>query len=119
MRTIIAGSRSCILFANVVHAVAQCGWTPTVVLSGAALGADRLGERWAQMAQVPVEKYPAQWNIHGARAGKARNIKMAEKAEALIAIWNGVSPGTRHMIETAERMGLTVFVYRTDLKLPA
>jgi hypothetical protein len=118
MRTIIAGSRTCLQMSHLINAVAHCGWKPTVVLCGGAKGADKLGETWAKCAGVPIESYPAHWELHGRAAGRVRNVEMGAKADALIALWNGKSTGTKHMIETAERMGLTTFVYRTDLELP-
>jgi len=35
---------------------------------------------------------------------------MAKVSEALVAAWDGKSPGTKHMIDTATRMGLRVHV---------
>lgn len=110
MRTIIAGSRDLNSYDLVRRAVEECGWTPTVVLSGTARGVDRMGERWARFRDVPVERYPADWKLHGRGAGAIRNAEMAKHADALIAIWDGTSRGTLHMIRTAERMGLRVHV---------
>ena len=45
-----------------------------------------------------------------------RNLQMAKNAEALIAIWDGKSKGTQHMIRIAKQYGLEVYVYRTDWK---
>ena len=114
MRVIIAGSRNCIDPAHVFWAVDESGWTPTVVISGTARGADQCGEQWAECCGIPVEKFPADWNTYGKRAGYLRNEQMAENADALIALWDGVSAGTKHMIDIAHRKGLQVFVYRTD-----
>lgn len=87
-------------------------------VSGAARGADRLGERWATINSVPVKLFPAAWRaVEGEvdrRAGFLRNTRMAEYADALVAVWDGESPGTAHMIKTAEHYGLTVFVARLD-----
>lgn len=110
MRTIIAGSRSCTDMAILLQAVAHCGWSPTVVISGTAGGADKLGETWAANEELPVERFPADWEAHGKRAGYLRNEEMARNADALIALWDGESQGTRHMIDIARRDGLKVFV---------
>lgn len=110
MRTIIAGSRTVTNPRTLQHALVVCGWVPTLVLSGCARGADYLGEAWALEHSVPIERYPADWNTHGKRAGFMRNTEMAEKADALIALWDNVSPGTKHMIATATRHGLRVHV---------
>lgn len=111
MRTIIAGSRDCTAYRDVDTAVAECGWTPTLVLSGTARGADQLGERWARINHVGVLEYPADWEAHGKSAGYKRNEQMAANAEALIALWDGRSKGTKHMIDIAKRKGLRVHVH--------
>ena len=39
---------------------------------------------------------------------------MAENADALLAIWDGESRGTKHMIDTAREKGLEVYVYMVE-----
>lgn len=109
MRTIIAGSRGItgvLALRLVEEAVLAARWTPSVILSGTAGGVDRAGEQWAKDHGVPVERFPAEWNRHGRKAGALRNIRMAENADALIAVWDGESAGTKHMIEEARKRGL-------------
>jgi len=114
MRTIIAGSRENVTYENVTDAVISCGFNPTVIISGTARGADQLGERFAKEHGIPVEQFPADWNKYGKSAGYRRNEQMAEHAEALVAVWDGVSRGTMHMIEIAKRKGLVVHVFRVQ-----
>lgn len=118
MRTIIAGGRECGSILPVERAMAACGWVPSVVLSGKAPGVDRLGEDWANARQIPVEPYPAKWRDEQGRkdplAGFKRNALMAENAEALVAIWDGVSPGTKDMIERAQEKKLRVHIHLYD-----
>lgn len=113
MRTIIAGSRDCTDKRYLLAALAACGWIPTTVISGAARGADRLGEVWAAEFKVPCERFPADWDRYGKSAGYRRNEQMADNAEALIALWDGESRGTKHMIDIAKRKGLRVHVHVT------
>ncbi len=112
MRTIIAGSRTITDYAVVVEAVRASEIVPSVVLSGAARGVDVLGERWAADHRITLERYPAEWHIWGKAAGAIRNKQMAEKADALIAVWDGESPGTRDMIHKALTARLIVYVHR-------
>lgn len=114
MRTIIAGSRDCTDKRELLAALECCGWTPTTVISGAARGADRLGEIWAAEANVPCERFPADWDTNGKAAGYKRNVQMADNAEALIALWDGASKGTKHTIDIAKRRGLRVHVHVTS-----
>lgn len=111
MRTIIAGSRDGINYDDLLSAVEQIDWNPTVVLSGTARGADRMGERWASENNIPVEKFPADWNRYGKSAGYRRNAEMAQNADALIALWNGKSRGTKHMIDLANKAGLKIYIF--------
>lgn len=114
MRTIIAGSRSCNDYRQVLLAVDGCGWTISAVVSGAARGVDRLGERWATANGIPIDRHAVtamQWRENGRRAGYLRNVRMSECADALIALWDGWSPGTKHMIDIAVRKGLLTHVH--------
>lgn len=110
MRTIIAGSRHCSDIKYLLKALEECGWTPTTVISGAAPGADLLGEMWAMDHKVPIEKFPANWAKYGKSAGMVRNREMARNAHALIALWDGVSRGTSNMIRLATERNLKVHV---------
>lgn len=83
------------------------------VVSGAARGADSLGELFAKENNIPVKQFPADWNAHGRAAGPIRNRQMAEYADVLIAFWDGKSPGTKNMIETMLKKGKIVKVYMT------
>lgn len=83
--------------------------TDVVIISGTAKGADQLGERYAQERGLSCRQFPANWDLHGKRAGYLRNTEMAQHAHALIAFTNG-SRGTAHMIKTAANKGLLVRV---------
>lgn len=43
---------------------------------------------------------------------------MADYADALIAVWDGVSAGTKHMISFMNKQNKPVFVYQVDLHIP-
>ncbi len=80
------------------------------VVSGAARGADLLGERYAKERGYIVHRFPADWNTYGKAAGFVRNEEMAQNADALVAFWDGLSHGTQHMIKIAERYKLKIRV---------
>lgn len=111
MKTIIAGSREANAW-EVDAAIRACPWTITSVICGCARGADTLGRIWAERNRIPVIKMPADWNTHGKNAGRKRNEEMADVAEGLLAVWDGQSPGTRHMILEAERRNLPTYIHR-------
>jgi hypothetical protein len=110
LRVIIAGSRGITDYAKVCDAVRQSGFPIGRVVSGMAAGVDRLAVRYAAEHGLPCDCFPAEWKKWGRSSGYWRNAQMAQHADALIAIWDGKSPGTRHMIELAKARGLRVFV---------
>lgn len=111
MKTIIAGSRTISDYAVIVDAVKASGFEITEVISGSAQGVDRLGETYAQKNNLALKRFPAEWDKYGKSAGYRRNEQMAEHAEALIAIWDGKSKGTKHMIDIATRKNLKVYIF--------
>lgn len=114
MKTIIAGSRTVDKYSDVMKAILNIDWEITEVVSGTAKGADRLGERWASIHNVPLKLFPADWGHYGKSAGVIRNNEMAGYADALIALWNGWSKGTENMIDTARKKGLRVYIHMID-----
>lgn len=118
MKTIVAGSRTIIDIKHVTVAVGLAeevaNITITEVVSGTAQGVDQLGELLATARGVPIKRFPAQWGRYGRGAGYRRNAQMAHYADALIAIWDGQSRGTKHMIDLAFDADLKVYIHRTD-----
>ena len=113
MKTIIAGSRSNIEYRDVLSAMEECPWLSeiTEVVSGKARGVDTLGEQWANQNNIFIKEFPANWKKFGKSAGLRRNEEMGDYADALVAIWDGESRGTKHMIDYSKNNGLKVFVY--------
>lgn len=103
MKVIIAGSRNIDDYSLVVRTIQNSGYDITEVVSGTAVGPDRLGEQWARANNIPIKEMPADWIRFGNSAGPQRNRAMAEYADAAIIIWDGQSKGTRNMIENMIR----------------
>jgi hypothetical protein len=116
VKTIIAGSRTLADYATVETAVddaqARIGFVVTEVLSCGGPGVDAMGERWALEHGVPVRVFHADYGRHGEEAEHVRNGQVVEQADALIAVWDGESPGTADMIRQAALAGLKVVSYR-------
>lgn len=114
MRLIIAGSRSIVAYPFLEAALERHGIKPdmvSLVLCGEARGADMLGREWASRNGISVKSYPADWTAYGKQAGMIRNEIMAQNADALLALWDGLSEGTRHMIARARAHGLKVWIH--------
>ena len=114
MKVLIAGSRNFadkeLLFAkmdelNTNNAI-------TYVISGRAIGADRLGEEWAIERNIPILKYPAEWDIYGNRAGMIRNSIMGKECDIAVVFWDGSSNGTRNMISIIKDLKKPLKLYK-------
>lgn len=113
MKVIIAGSRNipktvqhCLIDSSLTELFSQFGIVVTEVVSGTAKGGDKVGEERAKLNNIPIKKFPANWDEYGKRAGYLRNAEMAEYGEFLVAIWDGKSKGTKHMIDIAYKKGV-------------
>lgn len=82
------------------------------IISGTARGADELGERYAVERGYEVRRFPADWDKYGKSAGYKRNEQMAEYANAVIVFWDGISRGTKHMIDIAKENDLPLRIIR-------
>ncbi len=114
MKVIIAGSREFtdynLLKEKVDYMRTNGKFVIDEIVSGTARGADQLGEDYAANNDIPVKEFPADWNTHGKAAGHIRNKQMAEYADALIAVWDGKSKGTKNMIETMNKLKKPTYV---------
>lgn len=107
MKVVIAGSRSIQDEQLVFQAIEEAPFEITEVISGGAKGVDRIGEAWARKKNIPIRIMKPIWTHKG--AGLARNVDMAEAADALIAVYDGESKGTKHMIDTMRKKGKQIY----------
>lgn len=119
MKLIIAGSRGVTDYSEVRQAVIDSGLWKSYgksleIVSGMARGADMLGVEFAQRNGLIVHEFIPDWDNLGKKAGIIRNIDMGKFSDALVAIWDGKSVGTKQMIDWSNKNGLLVYVHRTD-----
>jgi hypothetical protein len=128
-RVVIAGSRSLKDYAPVataLDALLRPEKGVFEVVHGGAGGVDTWAGRWAHERGAPVTVMPALWHvlqgphvmrsanragrIFNTSAGLDRNLHMAAYANRVIALWDGKSRGTQHMITLAKLLGRPVTV---------
>ena len=115
MKVIIAGSRFITNYDLVKQVIKDSGFDITEIVCGAANGVDSLGERYAKEHKIKLSYFYADWKNLGKSAGIKRNEVMALYADALVAVWDGKSPGTKHMISYAKKKKLKVYVKNTSV----
>lgn len=117
MRVLICGSRDFMdaEFLNSTLDMLHSKYHFTCVIEGEAMGADKLSAAWAARNDVPVEKYPADWNRYGRGAGPVRNKQMitSGKPDRVIAFSYAIaaSKGTANMMRQAEQHDIPVEFY--------
>jgi len=88
--------------------------SPLIIVSGGARGADRLAASYAKRHCLELLQFRADWAQHGRRAGAIRNRQIVDNADALVAFWDELSPGTRITLEMAARGGVPAMVVTVD-----
>jgi len=84
--------------------------TNVEIVSGGARGADKLGEKYANVRGYQLTVKNADWRLTG--GGIIRNREMAEYADAAIVFWDGKSKGTKNMIKLAKEHHLKLHVHK-------
>lgn len=140
MKVIITGSRNITDYKYVEDAMFKSNAYKLVteVVSGGARGVDSLAIDWAKKHKVKYTVKKADWNnlkapgaevvidendksdnlgyrYYNRRAGIQRNEEMGRYADALVAIWDSKSRGTKHMIDYMKSLGKKVYVYIVPL----
>jgi hypothetical protein len=114
MKLIVAGSRKVTdynVVRNAIDGLISQGIVITTLIEGAARGVDSLASCYAFEHGIENVRVPAEWKLYHKGAGTVRNKKMAEMGDALLAIWDGNSSGTKNMITCAKNKGLPVYIH--------
>ena len=109
LRVLVCGGRDFSDYQAVMAVL--CALNISVLIHGAARGADTLAARAAEHLGVGQIACPADWRQHGRRAGFIRNREMLEhKPDVVIAFPGG--RGTADMVNKASSAGVTVYEIR-------
>lgn len=118
MRLAIVGSRNYTNKNRVYHEINECRkfHEITEIVSGGAAGADTFGVDYAKEHRIKYTVHDAKWDDlsepcvikvnskgkkYNALAGFNRNTDIVDGCDAMIAFWDGRSPGTLDSIEKA------------------
>lgn len=111
MKLAIVGSRSLNNYETVKNAVnSLCGTTEVteVVSGGTTQGVDSFAERYASEHSIPTVIFKPDWAKYGKSAGFIRNKDIVERADFVLAVWDGESRGTLDSINHACKLGKPV-----------
>lgn len=115
MKLIIAGSRNIpdkvgltLVYRSLTTPLFK-GITITEIVTGGAKGLDRSGIMFAEKRGLPIKYFWPQYHKYGGRAPIIRNTQMADYADGLLLIWDGISKGSEDMFKKAKLKGLPVW----------
>lgn len=116
MKVIIFGSRFIKKLEYIGEAVAEAMLIPGFeekiheIVSSGAPGVDTLATDFASNNSIDLTIMYANWSGRGKSAGFHRNGRMVTYADAGIAVWDGVSNGTRDTIDKLKKAGKPVHI---------
>jgi len=115
MKLVIAGSRTLDNDQRVLDGLNQLivprhGW-PVQIITGDAIGVDQSAKRIALANHVDYIPYkPIYEHANDRRAPLRRNEDMADSGDVLLAVWDGHSAGTGHMIHCMQQRNKPVYI---------
>ena len=72
-----------------------------VLLSGGAIGVDKMGEQWARERGVQTIVYKPDYRRFKRGAPLIRNDRMLVDCDGVVAFWDGKSKGTKYVLDRA------------------
>lgn len=105
MKIVVAGTRSFNNYKMMCDVLDKMNLSKNdCIISGCAMGADWLGEKYAKEHGLKLERYPAKWGLYGKSAGYIRNQEMGDVCDKGVVFWNGTSRGSKHMIDILHKL---------------
>lgn len=83
----------------------------TEIISGGARGVDASAKEYAQRHGLKLTEYLPEYSRYGRSAPLKRNITIIENADIVLAFWDGVSRGTKHVIDNCKKRNIPVEIY--------
>lgn len=117
LRILICGGRhfsDYVLLEKTINGIiAESGCEDIEIVSGHCVGADRLGELYAEKHNAQVKIFPAEWTKYGKCAGIIRNKQMVDyisgfKNKVVVAFISANTKGTRNAIDLAKKANIQV-----------
>ena len=82
------------------------------LVSGGARGVDRAVREYADKNGIPIDEILPNYARYQRRAPLVRNKEIVDRAEIVIAFWNGRSRGTKFVIDYCKKIGKPCVVHR-------
>lgn len=103
MRAAIIGSRT-------INPEIKLEFTPSQIISGGAIGVDMKAKQYAIHNNIPLIEILPDYEKYGKIAPIIRNKEIVNNCDIVIAYWDGISKGTKMVIDYANKKGIKVII---------
>lgn len=108
MKVAIIGSRNL----NITNIGDYLPENVTEIISGGAKGVDSCAKEYALKNNIPFTEFLPDYRRFGRGAPLKRNLLIIEYADMVIAFWNGVSKGTKYVIDNCQKVNIPVKIIK-------
>lgn len=84
--------------------------TVTEIVSGGAKGIDACAKEYALAHGLKLTEFLPEYEKYGRSAPLKRNLQIIEYADEVIAFWDGISKGTKYVIDNCKKMNKKITV---------
>ena len=88
----------------------------TEIVSGGAVGIDSCARDYALAQGIKLTEFLPEYDKYGRSAPLKRNITIIEHSDLVLAFWDGVSRGTKFVIDNCKKRGIPVRVFTPKQK---
>jgi hypothetical protein len=82
----------------------------TEIVSGGACGVDSSAREYATANEIELVEFLPNYIQFGRGAPLKRNLQIIEYSDYVLAFWDGVSRGTKYVIDNCNKLGFSVKV---------
>ena len=112
IKLIIAGTRTFNDYEFIKNNIMKIKNPIKEIVSGNSNRVDKLGEKFAKENNIELKIFKADWDNLGKKAGPIRNQEMANYADVALIFWDGISPGSKSMINEMKKIGKPIKVIK-------
>ncbi len=84
----------------------------TEIVTGGAKGVDTCAREYAEKNHIKLVEFLPQYQIYGKSAPLKRNLQIIKYADEVFVFWDGISRGSRFVIEECKKAGKACRVFR-------
>ena len=108
MKVAVIGSRT-LTIENLGDYLPQ---STTEIVSGGARGIDTSARNYAKARGIKLTEFLPDYERYGRLAPLKRNIAIIEYTDTVLAFWDGMSRGTKFVIDNCKKLGVPIEIIR-------